>query len=718
MTRSVFWRHLRLPLAAGACLAALSAVALGVLPQQQGTVDLLTQANVTLNGAAAGDLSGYSVASAGDVNGDGLADVIVGVRFADPSSGADAGSSYVIYGTASPSDIDLSSLGSSGFRIDGAAAGDNSGWSVASAGDVNGDGRADVIVGAPYADPPSRNAAGSSYVIYGTASPSNVNLASLDGSSGFRIDGAAAGDNSGISVASAGDVNGDGRADLIVGAYYADPFSRNLAGSTYVVYGNASPSDVDLSALGARGFRIDGAGAGDNSGKSVASAGDVNGDGLADVIVGAPYADPAGLISRSNAGSSYVVYGNASPSDVDLSSLGSGGFRIDGDSRHAGDNSGWSVASAGDVNRDGFADVIVGAPYADPSSGSSAGSSYVIYGKAAPSDVDLSFAGFSGFRVDGAAAGDQSGWSVASAGDVNGDGLADVIVGAPYADPSSRADAGSSYVIYGKASPSDVDLSSLGSSGFRADGGAAGDLSGYSVASAGDVNGDGRADVIVGAPLANPSSRSGAGSSYLFGFGTALVSYPGAITATVGTPITSLTPTVRRTGAASFSVSPALPAGLSLDAATGVISGTPTEAATATSTVTMTDLSGTASTTVSVTVEAAPTSAPAAQPAALKVRMTCKGTVCTTRGTLPAGATRIGQSATAGATRTGQSATAVGKKAARAKCSVKATGKGKKIKRTFACRLGVKKGTWTVTTSARAKNGTIVAQSVVTKRVR
>jgi hypothetical protein len=175
---------------------------------------------------------------------------------------------------------------------------------------------------------------------------------------------------------------------------------------------------------------------------------------------------------------------------------------------------------------------------------------------------------------------------------------------------------------------------------------------------------------------------------------------------------------VRRTGATSFTVSPALPAGLSLDAATGVISGTPTEAATATSTVTMTDLSGTATTTVAVAVEAlptstpaaqpaAPTSAPAAQPAALKVRMTCKGTVCTTTGTLPAGATRIGQSATA-----------VGKKAARAKCSVKATGKGKKIKRTFACRLGVKKGTWTITTSARAKNGTIVAQSVVTKRVR
>ena len=211
--------------------------------------------------------------------------------------------------------------------------------------------------------------------------------------------------------------------------------------------------------------------------------------------------------------------------------------------------------------------------------------------------------------LDGAAASDHSGFSVASAGDVNGDGRSDVIVGAPYADPSSRSFAGSSYVIYGSASPSNVDLGSLGSAGFRIDGAAAGDYSGYSVASAGDVNGDGRSDVIVGAPYADPSSRSAAGSSYvIYGFGTASLSYPGAIAATVGAPIASYTPTVSRTGTATFGVSPALPAGLSLATATGVISGTPTEAASGTYTVTMTDLSGTASTAVSVTVTVTPTS--------------------------------------------------------------------------------------------------------------
>jgi len=169
-----------------------------------------------LDGVAKLDYSGVSVSTAGDVNGDGFDDLIVGARGAGPN-----GSSYVVFGKASgfSAAMDLSSLdGSNGFRLDGEAGGDESGNSVSTAGDVNGDGFDDLIVGADGADP-NGDRSGSSYVVFGQASgfSAAIDLSSLDGSDGFRLDGEAEYDFSGFSVSTAGDVNGDGFDDLIVG---------------------------------------------------------------------------------------------------------------------------------------------------------------------------------------------------------------------------------------------------------------------------------------------------------------------------------------------------------------------------------------------------------------------------------------------------------------------------------------------------------------------
>lgn len=293
----------------------------------------------------------------------------------------------------------------------------------------------------------------------------------IDGSLLYQWQGEAESDWFGFSVSGAGDVNGDGYDDLVVGAHLTDIGGLVDVGSVFVYSG------VD----GALLYRMDGEASGDWFGYSVSAAGDVDGDGFYDLIAGAHLTDRSG---RMDSGSAYVFSG------VDGSLL----HRRDGTA--AGDWFGFSVSGAGDVNADGLDDLIVGAKLASPGGLQTAGSAAVLSG----ADGSLIH------QWNGIAPDDRLGASVSNAGDVDGDGFADLIVGAIGTDPGGMSDAGSAYVFAGAD----------GSLIHQWDGAAEFDSFGYSVSGAGDIDGDGFDDLTVGAPFVDYGTLVDAGSAFVF----------------------------------------------------------------------------------------------------------------------------------------------------------------------------------------------------------
>jgi len=508
-----------------------------------------------INGTGSYDTSGSSVSSAGDINGDGFDDVIIGAPNAGPtgSSGLGTGEAYVVFGSSEgfSTPLDVSTLdGTNGFVITGKNEGDRLGSSVAGAGDINNDGTSDLIVSAPNATSNGNTNAGETYVIFGNNAgfSSTFNPSALNGSNGFTISGASAGDLAGFSTSGIGDFNKDGVDDLAISALGGDPTNSGNAGATYVVFGSSTGfgSNLNLAALNSSsGLLIDGIDQFDPSGffvrqgnLSVSGAGDINNDGTDDLIIGS-YFRSIGL--NPVAGESYVVFGNSAGfgSSFDLSTLnGTNGFELEGI-----DNDNWigfDVSGAGDINDDGIDDLVVSSNYVGFPD---AGETYIIFGSNGGFSSTFDVAtldGTNGFVLEGTARfgpfGIFSGPSVSNAGDINNDGIEDIIVGSPGADPNGNTQAGESYVLFGSSTgfSSRIAISSLdGTNGFVIAGIESTDYLGSDVSDAGDVNGDGVDDLIIGANSANSNGVFSNGASYVV-FGRNNTPTPGddAITGT------------------------------------------------------------------------------------------------------------------------------------------------------------------------------------------
>jgi hypothetical protein len=404
-----------------------------------------------------GDYLGWRVAGAGDVNNDGYDDLITGARFNDEIAN-NAGKAFVYSGLT----------GRLLMELTGEAATDNFGQTVCAAGDVNNDGYDDVIVGAYGCDLDGTNA-GRAYVFHGGPGPFPENRSATDADLIFP--GEAALDNMGFDVAGLGDIDGDNCSDIIV---VAAQRGAELEGKVYVYSGQT----------GSRLYTYTGEYPNDWFGYGAANSGDVNDDGLDDVVVGAFSND----VNGSSSGSVYIFYSSAGPYPIDRNAADADMIFAGNTTNHA---LGSSVAGAGDINDDNHDDIIVGAYFL--------GSGYAYI-----------YSGFDGsvlLTLSGETSGDRFAWSVAGLNDVNADGVPDVAVGAPKASSGANM-TGRAYVFSGQT----------GEVLKVVDGEAYDDRFGRDVYGAGDANGDGVEDLVVGA-FQNAAAGEDAGRAYLFHLG-------------------------------------------------------------------------------------------------------------------------------------------------------------------------------------------------------
>lgn len=421
-----------------------------------------------LSGDVSGDHFGAALRAIGDFNGDGFADFAIGAPQSD-DGGANRGRVYVWFGQGEnlpgPADLILS-VGN---------AGDQFGFALAGIGHFNNDSYDDLAVGAPYNDTGGADR-GRVYIFYGGPSP--------DATADLALGGTASGEHFGWSLDGSFDFNRDGRSDLVVGS--PDRSTNGLqSGAASLFLGGTNPSTTAIKTW-------PGVQAQDWLGAAVAGAGDLNGDQYDDLVLGAP--QPFAL----NPGRVYLVPGGSTPPDLSEATVIAG--------EGAGDLFGWSVAGGGDLNDDGHADVVVGAPRHDEGA-LNAGAVYAFRGQAGATIEEVA-AG----SVFGRASGDELGTSVSIAGDWTGDGRADLAAGAPGSDDGGQR-AGEVDLWPGAATIKDEGRQVFSGPRFLP-GFAAEDEFGRAVDFV-DYNGDGRAELLAGSPSGNLEAGDEAGLASL-----------------------------------------------------------------------------------------------------------------------------------------------------------------------------------------------------------
>ncbi len=437
----------------------------------------LAGAHARFLGESAGAHAGVSVAAAGDVNGDGYGDVLVGAA-GESAAGVNAGAAYLLHGPCSGS-IELAGASA---RVTGESPGDALGVAVAGVGDVDGDGLDEWMAGADGED--GGGAAAGAVYLFGDAVDGDIDVSAATAG----LQGALDHDRLGVILAPAGDQDGDGLDDLLLGAPYHDDEVTDI-GAVYVDTARHEGTRCVCNDT----VRLYGSEENHYAGWAAAGGKDVDGDGTADLLVGAYGVDAHGPFT----GAVYLIPGPA----VEHAELAHAEGKLLGEI--AGDFVGWAVA-LGDVDGNGNADLIIGAP-GEGTTAFEAGAVYIV---TTPPHAESTLGGAEA-KLMGEAIYDAAGSAVASAGDVDGDGYDDVLVGAPEADPAGQ-DRGAAYLVRGPISgPFD-----LGDADVKFIGEGLGDAAGFSLATAGDTDGDGLDDFLIGA-YGHDGAAQDSGAAYL-----------------------------------------------------------------------------------------------------------------------------------------------------------------------------------------------------------